>query len=257
MKTRMLLLPLLLLLTPSAAKAQSLTLPAMTPLAFHGAPALLPQRFAIDPRKFLAQAVVPLSTVEAAQPATPPVTSGLATSPSLWLPVSFGSSKSWTLGVNKTLNGTYADVARDVYNGMWAIGYGIETEQLWHKDSVSGQSREYGYLGLENLFCAGDTAAGGGNGKGIFAAHIGVKLPTVALSGLGWVTDHDLQADLPPWGQYINKIISIEGGVGYRVFGISQSMANQGIKKLTVDVAGQVNLPIATVMSWIGVPGTL
>ena len=240
-------------LLPLQAGAQSLSLPAMPPFML----LRTPQRFAMDPRKFLAQAVVPLSTVEAAQPATPPVTSGLATSPSLWLPVSFGSSKSWTLGVNKTLNGTYADVARDVYNGMWAIGYGIETEQLWHKDSVSGQSREYGYLGLENLFCAGDTAAGGGNGKGIFAAHIGVKLPTVALSGLGWVTDHDLQADLPPWGQYINKIVSIEGGVGYRVFGISQSMANQGIKKLTVDVAGQVNLPIATVMSWIGVPGTL
>ena len=249
MNIRKAFLPLLLLLTPVAARSQSLTLPAMTPLAFRGAPALLPQPFAINPRQFLAQATPVVA---------PPVTvTTVAALPSLWLPVSFGSSKSWTLGVNKTLNGTYADVARDVYNGMWAIGYGIETEQLWHKDSVSGQSREYGYLGLENLFCAGDTAAGGGNGKGIFAAHIGVKLPTVALSGLGWVTDHDLQADLPPWGQYINKIVSIEGGVGYRVFGISQSMANQGIKKLTVDVAGQVNLPIATVMSWIGVPGTL
>ena len=206
---------------------------------------------------FLAALSVPCRAQTAAPVAPTVAVSAVTPLPSLWLPLAFGSSKSWTLGVNKTLNGTYADVARDVYNGMWAIGYGIETEQLWHKDAVSGQYREYGYLGLENLFCAGDTAAGGGNGKGIFAAHIGVKLPTVALSGLGWVTDHDLQADLPPWGQYINKIVSIEGGVGYRVFGISQSMANQGIKKLTVDVAGQVNLPIATVMSWIGVPGTL
>ena len=121
-------------LLPLQAGAQSLSLPAMPPSML----LRTPQRFAMDPRTFLAQAVVPLSTVEAAQPDTPPVTSGLAALPSLWLPVSFGPAKSFALGINKTLNGTYADVARDVYNGMWAIGYGVETEQLWHQDAISG-----------------------------------------------------------------------------------------------------------------------
>jgi hypothetical protein len=205
-----------------------------------------------------AQPLVPLPAVESSQVALPVgAGSGLDVLPSLWLPVSFGPNKIFTLGINKSLNGTYADVARDVYNGMWAIGYGVETEQLWHKDSISGKYYEVAYLGIENLFCMGDTVAGGGNGKGIFAAHIGVKLPTIALNALGWATDHDLQAELPPWGQYINKIVSIEGGVGYRAFGISEQMANQGIKRLTVDVAGQINIPIGTVMKWIGVPGTL
>ena len=243
----------------SQAKAQTLSLPYRTPFA----PPV--QRFALDPAKFLAQLpqlppgpLVPQPVVEANQVALPVgAGSGLDTLPSLLFPVSFGPSKSFTLGLNKSLNATYADVARDVYNGMWAIGYGVETEQLWHQDSISGKYYELGYLGIENLFCMGDTVAGGGNGKGIFAAHIGVKLPTIALNTLGWATDHDLQSELPPWGQYINKIASIEGGVGYRAFGISEQMANQGIKRLTVDVAGQINLPIGTVMKWIGVPGTL
>ena len=215
-----------------------------------------PQRFAMDPRTFLAQSVVPLSTVEAAQPATPPVTSGLAALPSLWLPVSFGPSKSYTLGINKSLNGTYADLTRDFKNGMWAAGPGIETEQVWHKNSTSGAYHEWAYLGLENLYTMGDTTAGGGNGKGIFAAHIGVKLPTLILEGIGKLSSHDIQAELPPWGQLINNIVSIEGGMGYRVFGISQSMANQGILKYTWDLGLQLNIPVATLMKGIGVAGS-
>ena len=248
MKTRMLLLPLLLLLTPVAARSQSLTLPAMTPLAFRGAPALLPQPFAINPRQFLAQATPVVA---------PPVTvTTVAALPSLWLPVSFGPSKSYTLGINKSLNGTYADLTRDFKNGMWAAGPGIETEQVWHKNSTSGAYHEWAYLGLENLYTMGDTTAGGGNGKGIFAAHIGVKLPTLILEGIGKLSSHDIQAELPPWGQLINNIVSIEGGMGYRVFGISQSMANQGILKYTWDLGLQLNIPVATLMKGIGVAGS-
>lgn len=176
--------------------------------------------------------------------------------PSLWLPESFGPSQSYAVGINMAPV-PYACVARDVYNGMWLIGPGIEAAQLWHKDAVSGVSREYAYIGLENLYAMGDTVAGGGNGKGVLAVHLGIKLPTVALQGIGWLTQHDLQADLPPWGQYLNEIVSIEGGYGYRAAGISQQMAAQGIKKQTWDIAAQLSIPVSTVMSWIGVPGTL
>ena len=42
-----------------------------------------------------------------------------------------------------------------------------------------------------------------------------------------------------------------EGRMSYRVFGISQSMANQGILKYTWDLGLQLNIPVATLMKGI------
>ena len=159
--------------------------------------------------------------------------------------------KGYSIALSTSLGDAYADVTRDYLNGMWLMGYGKEIAPAYHVDSVSGVKYEFAYIGFYNVFALGD-------GKGVFGLDLGIKLPTIVLNGVGWLTNQDIIKQLPPWGQKLQYVTSLEAGYGYRVFGISKEMTAQGIRKECWTVGAHINMPIDYIMAnWFNHSGSL
>lgn len=142
--------------------------------------------------------------------------------------VSWSLGKGWKLNLNTsgdmTVHGAY-----DFRGHQWMSGYGRELFFLTRNDKKSL------YIAARHMFLMKEAAKGVADlALGVPSGVLGEKLDD--LTGL-FVPD----GKLPSWATKLGNFVSVEGGVGYRLYGVPAEAS-----KFVYSLGGQINIPLGS-----------